>query len=127
MPAGTQQKAGTGRIMTAENSHLDSPPSIEQRLAFMQLEAANREKLRALRPVIERELPKALDKFYQMVRKTPETSRFFSSDQHVAGAKNAQVGHWANIARATSAHNTPTMSALSARCMRRSASSRNGT
>ncbi|MEK1933962.1 MAG: globin-coupled sensor protein [Pararhizobium sp.] len=85
--------------MTAANSHLDSPPNIEQRLEFMQLGAANREKLRALGPVLERELPKALDKFYQMVRKTPETSRFFSSDQHVAGAKNAQVGHWANIVK----------------------------
>ncbi|PZM15750.1 globin-coupled sensor protein [Rhizobium tubonense] len=85
--------------MTAANSQLDSNPNIEQRLEFMQLGAANREKLRALRPVIERELPKALDKFYEMVRKTPETSRFFTSDQHVAGAKSAQVGHWANIAK----------------------------
>lgn len=85
--------------MTAANSHLDSHPNIEQRLEFMQLGTANREKLRALGPVLERELPKALDKFYQMVRKTPGTSRFFSSDQHVAGAKNAQVGHWANIVK----------------------------
>ncbi|MBL0374737.1 globin-coupled sensor protein [Rhizobium sp. KVB221] len=85
--------------MSAATTSSDKVPDIETRLEFMQLGAANREKLRALRPVIERELPKALDKFYQTIRKTPETNRFFSSDQHMSGAKNAQVGHWGNIAK----------------------------
>jgi methyl-accepting chemotaxis protein len=88
------------RAMSAAKSPSEKPINIEQRLDFMQLGEDNRKKLRELRPVVERELPKALDKFYQMVRRTPETNKFFSSDQHVAGAKSAQVGHWANIAKA---------------------------
>jgi len=80
-------------------SHSEKAINIKQRLDFIQLDEGNREKLRDLRPFIERELPKALDKFYQTVRKTPETSRFFSSDQHIAGAKNAQLGHWGSIAK----------------------------
>jgi len=86
-------------LMTISNTKSDRPINLEQRLEFMQLDDANREKLRDLRPLIERELPKALDKFYRTVRKTPETGRFFSSDQHVAGAKNAQLGHWASIVK----------------------------
>jgi methyl-accepting chemotaxis protein len=85
--------------MSAAKKPVDNTADIEQRLNFMQLDANAREKLRALRPTIERELPKALDKFYQQVRKTPETNRHFSSDQHVAGAKSAQLGHWGNIAK----------------------------
>jgi methyl-accepting chemotaxis protein len=72
---------------------------IERRLAFMNLSAADRCLIGELGPLIAEELPKALDAFYQIVRKTPETARFFRSDQHVAGAKNAQLGHWASIAK----------------------------
>jgi methyl-accepting chemotaxis protein len=81
--------------MTATNKL----PEIDKRLEFMQLGTENRDKIMALGAVIERELPKGLDKFYAKVRSTPETSRFFSSDAHVAGAKQAQLGHWANIAK----------------------------
>ena len=78
----------------------DKLPDIDKRLEFMQLGKESRESIAALAPMIERELPKALDKFYAKVASTPETSRFFSSKQHMAGAKQAQLGHWANIARA---------------------------
>jgi methyl-accepting chemotaxis protein len=78
----------------------DKLPDIDKRLEFMQIGKESRESIAALAPMIERELPKALDKFYAKVASTPETSRFFSSKQHMAGAKQAQLGHWANIARA---------------------------
>jgi len=71
-----------------------------KRLEFVELDKANCESIAALAPVIERELPRALDAFYARVRRTPETNRFFSSDQHMAAAKQAQIGHWANIAKA---------------------------
>ena len=60
---------------------------IEGRLAFLGLDETSRAQIRELESVIERELPKALDRFYDTVRKTPETRKFFSSDDHMRGAK----------------------------------------
>ncbi|MBX9457034.1 MAG: globin-coupled sensor protein [Rhizobium sp.] len=74
-------------------------PDVNKRLAFMELGTSERADVVALGELVAKELPKALDKFYGKVKVTPETSRFFSSDQHMAGAKSAQVGHWANIAK----------------------------
>jgi methyl-accepting chemotaxis protein len=74
-------------------------PDVNKRLSFMELGKSERAEVAALGDLVARELPKALDKFYGKVKVTPETSRFFSSDQHMAGAKNAQLGHWANIAK----------------------------
>ncbi|MGV3553004.1 globin-coupled sensor protein [Rhizobium sp.] len=74
-------------------------PDVNKRLSFMELGRTEKAEIAALGDFVSRELPKALDKFYGKVKATPETSRFFSSDQHIAGAKNAQLGHWANIAR----------------------------
>ncbi len=71
---------------------------IEGRLSFMGLDGETRRALMDLRPVLEKALPTALDRFYQRIRETPEVSHFFSSDAHMAGAKAAQVGHWAAIA-----------------------------
>jgi len=71
--------------------------NIERRLEFIQLGKSERDKMSALRPLLEKEVPKALDKFYETVRRNPETKRFFSSEKHISSAKGAQVGHWANI------------------------------
>ena len=46
--------------MSAAKSPSEKPINIEQRLDFMQLGEDGRKKLRELRPVLERELPKAL-------------------------------------------------------------------
>lgn len=72
--------------------------SAEKRLDFMQLDAAGRADIRALKPIVLRELPKGLDKFYQQLRQTPEVKRFFATDDHISRAKTAQAGHWENIA-----------------------------
>ncbi len=71
---------------------------IEQRLEFMQLDTQSRESIRKLQTVVEKELPVGLDKFYDQLRKSPEVSQFFSSEDHIARGKSAQVGHWSNIA-----------------------------
>ena len=71
---------------------------IARRLEYLGLDEAALEQLRSLKPFIEKELGPALDKFYAIVRKSPEVSRLFSSDAHINRAKTAQVGHWANIA-----------------------------
>lgn len=54
--------------------------------------------IRQIKPLIERELPKGLDKFYEKVKTTPETRPFFASDSHMSHAKGAQVNHWQSIA-----------------------------
>ncbi|WP_137151487.1 globin-coupled sensor protein [Devosia sp. FKR38] len=68
------------------------------RLRFMRITEQSCAAIRALKTVVDRELPLALDSFYQQVRATPQTARFFASDEHMVRAKGAQVGHWANIA-----------------------------
>ncbi|SIQ22154.1 methyl-accepting chemotaxis protein [Rhizobium sp. RU20A] len=70
---------------------------MQGRLSFMGLDDETRNALVALRPVLEKAMPTALDLFYRRIRETPEVSHFFASDTHMAGAKAAQVGHWAAL------------------------------
>ncbi|GBR02677.1 methyl-accepting chemotaxis protein [Acetobacter oeni] len=63
----------------------------------MQMTPASCAAIRSLKPLVQRELPVALDKFYAQVRKTPETMKFFSSEQDIRRARAAQAGHWDNI------------------------------
>jgi methyl-accepting chemotaxis protein len=74
--------------------------ALSQRLEFMNLDASNREALKSLKPLIDKELPKALDAFYARVKTFPETRQFFRDDTHISGAKNAQLRHWSNISSA---------------------------
>ncbi|MCJ8148549.1 methyl-accepting chemotaxis protein [Shinella sp. H4-D48] len=71
---------------------------IARRLDYLGLDAAALERLRSLKPFIEKELGTALDKFYSVVRNSPEVNHLFSNDAHMNRAKTAQLGHWANIA-----------------------------
>jgi methyl-accepting chemotaxis protein len=71
-----------------------------ERLSFVQLDGEECDRLRELKPIIERELPVALDLFYEAVRRTPETRKFFKNDTHMAAAKSAQIGHWGSIINA---------------------------
>ena len=77
--------------------HLDSSADLESRISFLQIDADARNKLKKLKGVVQRELPKGLDRFYEKVRANPETKRFFSSENHMQSAKNAQAGHWDSI------------------------------
>ena len=77
--------------------HLDSSADLEGRISFLQIDADTRNKLKKLKSVVQRELPKGLDRFYEKVRANPETKRFFSSENHMQSAKNAQIGHWESI------------------------------
>jgi methyl-accepting chemotaxis protein len=75
-------------------SHADG---LNERLQFMRMDARTCADIQKIKAVIERELPAALDKFYEQVRATPETRRFFSSESRIASAKDRQLGHWAAI------------------------------
>ena len=71
--------------------------TLNQRLEFMKLDAAALETLRSLKPVIERDLPKALDALYERINKFPETRRFFKDEEHIGRARSAQLRHWSGI------------------------------
>ncbi|TPW08777.1 MAG: methyl-accepting chemotaxis protein [Alphaproteobacteria bacterium] len=73
---------------------------LSDRLRFVALDEDARSALRALKPLIEKELPKALDVFYGQVRSFPETKKFFTDDGHMSAAKGRQAQHWAVIASA---------------------------
>jgi methyl-accepting chemotaxis protein len=88
------------RSMTKnQNSPADTDDmhAIEDRLRFMEMSPQSCAALRSLKTVLDRELPVALEKFYAQVRKTPETRTFFSSEEHMSRARNAQIGHWVNL------------------------------
>ena len=77
--------------MPYQHAHSASPAgnksqNIERRLEFMELDTASRASIRSLKALVERELPRGLDKFYSQLRKSPEVKRFFSSDDHIARA-----------------------------------------
>lgn len=67
--------------------------SLDQRAAFAGLSARGAA-YAALGALIREALPRALDAFYDRVRATPETRRFFRDEPQMQGAKSAQVGHW---------------------------------
>ena len=74
--------------------------NLKERMEFMRLNVDNRDKIRGVRSILERELPIGLDKFYAQLRATPEVSHFFSSEAHISRAKQSQLGHWSAISSA---------------------------
>ncbi|GBQ24022.1 methyl-accepting chemotaxis protein [Gluconacetobacter sacchari DSM 12717] len=56
--------------------------------------------IRSVQALIDRELPNALDKFYDQVRRTPKARGFFSSETQIEHAKQAQQAHWQRISGA---------------------------
>jgi methyl-accepting chemotaxis protein len=73
---------------------------LQQRLTFMGFDASARSSLKALKPLIGEAIGPALAVFYDKVRQTPETLKFFKDDKHMAGAKSRQEQHWAIIGSA---------------------------
>jgi len=69
------------------------------RLSFMKFAPGQRELLAGMKQLLGRLIPSALDRFYEQVRATPATSRFFRDQQHMRTAQSAQEQHWSRIAR----------------------------
>ncbi|GAB6966740.1 globin-coupled sensor protein [Komagataeibacter kakiaceti JCM 25156] len=78
--------------------------AVSERLEFMQMTPGNCAALRALKALVQRELPVALDKFYDQVRRNPATRKFFASEKDIAHAKDAQGVHWSNISNGNFNH-----------------------
>ncbi len=68
-----------------------------ERLRFIGLDQSQCESLRAIKEILDKELPVGLDIFYSKVEKTPETNKFFKNKAHMDGAKSAQIAHWESI------------------------------
>ena len=83
--------------MSAAASSTGNNADLARRLEYLALDAKALKDLRSLKPFLERELAPALDRFYTVVRKSPEVSHLFSNDAHINHAKNAQLGHWGSI------------------------------
>lgn len=86
--------------MHIETNGSQGKQGMGDRLPFIEFGDNDRTALRKLRPVLQKAMGGALDRFYRKIRQHPSTSRFFSSDSHVAGAKAAQAAHWDVITQA---------------------------
>ncbi|MFT3731524.1 MAG: globin-coupled sensor protein [Hyphomicrobium sp.] len=88
----------------AQNIHGNATDNFDsaltERLNFIQLDEKRCESIRKIKSIIDRELPIALDQFYETIRKTPETLKFFRGETHMAAAKSAQINHWTSISTA---------------------------
>jgi methyl-accepting chemotaxis protein len=74
--------------------------ALKDRLAFIGLDGQARAALAKLQPLIKRSLGPALAAFYDKIKATPETRKFFRDDAHIAAAKSRQEAHWGVIAAA---------------------------
>ena len=70
-----------------------------ERIAFMGLDDRAKTALRDLRPVIRKEIGPALKAFYDKVKATPETRKFFNDERHMDAASSRQAAHWDVIAQ----------------------------
>ena len=70
-----------------------------ERVAFMGLDDRARNALRDLRPLIRKEIGQALSAFYDKVKATPETRKFFKDERHMDAASSLQAAHWDVIAQ----------------------------
>lgn len=62
-----------------------------ERVAFMGLDDRAKSALRDLRPVIRKEIGPALKAFYDKVKASPETRKFFQDERHMDAASSRQA------------------------------------
>lgn len=74
--------------------------ALRERLQFIGLDPASRDRLRGLKGVIDESIGPSLAVFYERVRSTPQTARFFNDERHLQSAKERQESHWSLIANA---------------------------
>ena len=74
-----------------------SNDQVASRLRFMGIDDAQRQTLAKVQPMISSMIGGGLDRFYAMARATPDTSRMFRDDAHMAKAKASQEAHWLRI------------------------------
>jgi methyl-accepting chemotaxis protein len=70
---------------------------LNERLAFMQLDAAAQADIRGVKDIVRARLPGILDGFYDQVRATPQTRSFFPDETLLGSARTRQLRHWDGI------------------------------
>ena len=71
---------------------------MSDRLDFIGLDPAALARIAMLKPLIDRHMPEALERFYGKIATVPAVARHFSGRQHVEHAKARQTTHWSAIA-----------------------------
>ncbi len=71
--------------------------SIEERLDFIGIDAADRQRLKDSAPQVMEAMGPALEAFYARLRSTPEVRRFFSDESAISSAQSRQSSHWGRI------------------------------
>jgi methyl-accepting chemotaxis protein len=74
-----------------------SKSALSERLEFIKFGQEARSSIGRVKTQIMRELPAALDAFYDQVRAFPQTRRFFEDAGRVDAAKRKQIVHWEAI------------------------------
>jgi methyl-accepting chemotaxis protein len=74
---------------------------LDERLSFMGIGDEAKAQLRRLKPIVDEVMAQALSVLYDKICVTPQTRKFFSSEQHIDAAKGAQTKHWARITDAS--------------------------
>lgn len=71
----------------------------DEQLRFLLIDKETAAALAEFRPVIEAELPRILDGFYQHIRQWPDVMRMFPNESVMRHARDMQLKHWLNIAQ----------------------------
>ena len=74
-----------------------STATAADRLEFLGIDERTRAALARARPAMEEVLPKALDGFYDQMRRTPSLRRLFTDESHMQQARAAQAAQWSRI------------------------------
>lgn len=70
---------------------------LNERLAFVGIDDACRKTLAEALPVLEKELPAAIDLFYANMRKWPDQMAMFKGQSSMSRASNLQLKHWQRL------------------------------
>ena len=79
------------------NVRLKIDSELEERLSFLDLDAKSSADILRLKPTIDREIQKAMDRFYAKVHGVPGIDALFRDQSHVAQARGAQMSHWESL------------------------------
>lgn len=74
--------------------------NIQDRLDFIKMDMQTKQVLRAIQPLISKNIMVALDKFYDHIKAYPDLMRMFGGQQGLDRAKKMQYEHWIRIAQA---------------------------
>ena len=67
---------------------------INDRLEFLQIDQKTKDDVKRLKPIVAAQMPVALARFYDHIKRYPETRKFFSSETMMKSARDRQISHW---------------------------------